>query len=74
MRVLAALMKHETNTFSPVVTDLARFARGQSLPFTGAEAYQAFKGTGSAPNWLASKQIRAKVSMFLSCKRLTLQP
>ncbi len=48
MRVLAALMKHETNTFSPVVTDLARFARGQSLPFAGAEAYQAFKGTGSA--------------------------
>ena len=47
MRVLAALMKHETNTFSPVVTDLARFARGQELPFTGADAYAAFKGTGS---------------------------
>ena len=25
MRILAAMMKHETNTFSPVITDLARF-------------------------------------------------
>ena len=25
MRVLLAMMKHETNSFSPVVTDLARF-------------------------------------------------
>ena len=39
MRVLAALLKHETYTFSPVATDLARFARGQNLPFTGVGAY-----------------------------------
>ena len=25
MRLLRAMMKHETNTFSPVLTDLARF-------------------------------------------------
>ena len=25
MRVVVAMMKHETNTFSPLVTDLARF-------------------------------------------------
>jgi microcystin degradation protein MlrC len=25
MRILAAMLKHETNTFSPVPTDLARF-------------------------------------------------
>ena len=48
MRLLLAQMKHETNTFSPVITDLARFARGQPLPFYGDEAYQAYKGTGSA--------------------------
>lgn len=47
MRVLLAQMKHETNTFSPVPTDLARFARGQALPYYGDEAYSAFKGTGS---------------------------
>jgi len=27
-RVVVAMMSHETNTFSPVVTDLARFSRG----------------------------------------------
>ena len=26
MRLLLAMFKHETNTFSPLVTDLARFA------------------------------------------------
>ncbi|MCH9670139.1 MAG: M81 family metallopeptidase [Gammaproteobacteria bacterium] len=46
-RIVMALMKHETNTFSPVPTDLARFAKGQSTPFYGAEAYRAYKGTGS---------------------------
>lgn len=48
MKLLLAQMKHETNTFSPVPTDLARFARGQPLPFYGDEAYRAFKGTGAA--------------------------
>ena len=47
MRVVIAMMKHETNTFSPVPTPLERFARGQALPFYGQEAYDAYKGTGS---------------------------
>ena len=48
MRILLAQFKHETNTFSPVPTDLARFARGQATPFYGADAYGAYKGTGLA--------------------------
>lgn len=47
MRVVIAMMKHETNTFSPVPTPIERFARGQALPFYGEEAYRAYKGTGS---------------------------
>ena len=47
MKFLLAQMKHETNTFSPVVTDLARFARNQPMPYVGHEAYEAFAGTGS---------------------------
>ena len=49
MRLLLAMMKHETNTFSPVVTDLARFCRaGGSEPAAGAEALAAYRHTGSA--------------------------
>ncbi len=48
MKIVIAQMKHETNTFSPVPTPLARFARGGGMPPEGAEAYAAFKGTGSA--------------------------
>lgn len=48
MRVVIAMMKHETNTFSPVPTPLARFAAGQEEPPRGRAAYEAFKGTGSA--------------------------
>ncbi len=49
MRVVIAMMSHETNTFSPVPTPLARFARGQPLPVPprGRAAYDAYKGTGS---------------------------
>ena len=43
MRVVIAQMKHETNTFSPVPTPLARFANGSEVPPEGAEAYQAYK-------------------------------
>jgi microcystin degradation protein MlrC len=48
MRVVIAMMKHETNTFSPVPTPLARFAVGQPTPFTGMDAFRAYKGTGTA--------------------------
>ncbi|MBL4719971.1 MAG: M81 family metallopeptidase, partial [Alphaproteobacteria bacterium] len=48
MRVVIAMMKHETNTFSPVPTPIERFARGFPLPSRGRDAYDAFKGTGTA--------------------------
>ncbi|MDP6344143.1 MAG: M81 family metallopeptidase, partial [Alphaproteobacteria bacterium] len=47
MRVVIAMMKHETNTFSPVPTPIERFARGQALPYEGQEVHDAFKDTGS---------------------------
>ncbi len=49
MRLLIAMMMHETNTFSPVPTDLQRFALGLGqLPPQGAEAIQAYRNTGTA--------------------------
>jgi microcystin degradation protein MlrC len=42
MRLLIAMMKHETNTFSPVPTPLTRFR-----PLYGDEAIRAFRGTGT---------------------------
>jgi len=42
MRIVVAQMSHETNTFSPVVTDLARFS-----PMTGRAAIDTFRGTAS---------------------------
>lgn len=48
MRLLIAVMKHETNTFSPVPTPLARFGRGDGAPRRGTEAIAAFRGTGTA--------------------------
>src|SRR5688572_19252902 len=41
-------MKHETNTFSPVPTPLARFGHGRAGPVGGHEALEEFRGTGSA--------------------------
>ena len=48
MKVVIAQMKHETNTFSPVATPLARFSRSGGKPTEGDAAYAALKGTGSA--------------------------
>lgn len=48
MRVAIAMMKHETNTFSPVPTPLARFAKGEAEPYVGSAARGAFEGTNSA--------------------------
>jgi microcystin degradation protein MlrC len=42
MRLLIAMMKHETNTFSPVPTPLTRFG-----PLYGDAAVRAFRGTGT---------------------------
>src|SRR6202051_4188406 len=46
MRLLIAMMKHETNTFSPVPTPLARFGHGPG-PLYGEAAMKAYRGTGS---------------------------
>jgi microcystin degradation protein MlrC len=46
MRLLIAMMKHETNTFSPVPTPLARFGNGPG-PLYGDAAVAAYRGTGS---------------------------
>jgi len=48
VRLVIAQIKHETNTFSPVPTPLARFAHGLTLPYEGDEIRDAFKGTGTA--------------------------
>jgi microcystin degradation protein MlrC len=48
MKLLIAQMKHETNTYSPVPTPLARFAVGSGVPPEGAAAVEAVRGTGSA--------------------------
>jgi len=42
MRLLIAMMKHETNTFSPVPTPLDRFR-----PLYGEAAIRAYRGTGT---------------------------
>ena len=46
MRLLIAMMKHETNTFSPVPTPLARFGNGPG-PLYGDAAIGAYRGTGT---------------------------
>ena len=46
MRLLIAMMKHETNTFSPVPTPLERFGHGPG-PLYGEAAVSAYRGTGS---------------------------
>ncbi len=45
LRAVIAMMQHETNTFSPVPTPLARFG-SPDVP-TGKEVYRRFKGTGT---------------------------
>jgi microcystin degradation protein MlrC len=46
MRLMIAMMKHETNTFSPVPTPLQRFGHGPG-PLYGEAAVKAYRGTGS---------------------------
>jgi len=47
MKVVVAMMKHETNTFSPVPTPLARFTRGATELPRGEAVVRAFGGTNS---------------------------
>lgn len=48
MRLLLAMFKHETNTFSPVPTPLARFFGYRDEVLAGEAAVAAHRGTGSA--------------------------
>lgn len=47
MRWLLAMIKHETNTFSPVPTPLERFFRGNPEILAGERAIRAYEGTDS---------------------------
>ena len=48
MHIVIAQMSHETNTFSPVVSDLARFSpAGSGVPIAGDAAQEMFRGTAS---------------------------
>ncbi|WP_144630670.1 M81 family metallopeptidase [Bordetella genomosp. 13] len=47
MRWLLAMIKHETNTFSPVPTPLDRFFRGNPEILSGERAIRAYEGTDS---------------------------
>src|SRR5690625_1585719 len=46
MKAVVAMLKHETNTFSPVATPLARF--GSDGPLHGSAAREAYMGTRTA--------------------------
>ncbi|CAD6545385.1 hypothetical protein LMG27952_04301 [Paraburkholderia hiiakae] len=48
MRLLLAMFKHETNTFSPVPTPFERFFRRTGGAVAGPEALEAYRGTGGA--------------------------
>ncbi len=48
MKLVIAQMKHETNTYSPVPTPLARFAVDGTVPPEGDAALAAYRGTGAA--------------------------
>lgn len=45
MRIGVAMMSHETNTFSPVITNLERFSGGRGMPLEGQEAIDVYGGT-----------------------------
>ena len=43
MKIGIAMMSHETNTFSPVITDLKRFSGGNEKPPSGEIALDIYK-------------------------------
>ena len=65
MRLLTAMMKHETNTFSPVPTPLARFGNGPG-PLYGEAAIGAFRGTGTGLGAYIDLAERAGAEIVLS--------
>ncbi len=69
MRLLIAMMKHETNTFSPVPTPLARFGPSNADkgpgPLYGETAIQAYRGTGSGLGAYLDIAAREKAEIVL---------
>ncbi|MBV9017891.1 MAG: M81 family metallopeptidase [Alphaproteobacteria bacterium] len=69
MRLLIAMMKHETNTFSPVPTPLARFGPSYSDkgpgPLYGEAAVNAYRGTGSGLGAYLDLAAREKAEIVL---------
>jgi microcystin degradation protein MlrC len=65
MHVVIATMSHETNTFSPVVTDLDRFSGGRPEPLSGEEAARVYTGTASCVGGYlqAAAEFGARVSI-----------
>ena len=47
MKVGIAMMSHETNTFSPVITDNDRFSGGRAAPLSGDAALEFYRDTAS---------------------------
>ncbi len=47
MKIGIAMMSHETNTFSPVITDLERFSSGRAEPLSGSAALAVYRDTAS---------------------------
>lgn len=64
MRLLIAMMKHETNTFSPVPTPLARFGHAPG-PLYGEAAIAAYRGTGSGIGAYLDIATREKAEVVL---------
>ena len=65
MHIVIAEMSHETNTFSPVVTDLDRFSGGRGEPLHGEAARKVFRGTASCMGGYlqAAEEAGAEVSI-----------
>ena len=67
MKVLLAMMSHETNTFSPVPTDITRFGGGRQ-PLEGDAALNMIRGTGTTMAGLldAAEQAGASVKTSIA--------
>jgi len=65
MHVVIATLSHETNTFSPVRTDLDRFSGGRGEPLAGEEARRVYAGTASCVGGFlqAAEEAGARISI-----------
>ena len=68
MKIGIAMMSHETNTFSPVITDLKRFSGGNEKPPSGEIALDIYKGTASCLGGFISvaEQNKAEIIMGIA--------